>query len=302
MKRTFLRMSLLALAALIAPEADAALKVFACEPEWAALTKELGGDEVDVFTATTALQDPHQIQARPSLIAALRRSDLLVCTGAELEIGWLPLLQRQSGNANVQSGRRGYFEAADAVELLGKPSAVDRSMGDVHPAGNPHFQTDPRRVLDVAKALAARMGDADPANRDLYAHRLADFSRRWQAATARWQERAAPLKGVRVVSHHDYWIYLYDWLGIRQVGTLEPKPGIPPSASHLAELKRELKEQPAKLIIRTAYDDPRASEWLSDQTGIPAVLLPGTVGGTDRARDLFSLFDDTIDRLTKALH
>lgn len=285
----------------VAQPAGAALNVFACEPEWAALSKELGGAAVNVYAATTAQQDPHHIQARPSLIARLRNADLLVCTGAELEIGWLPVLQRQAGNDKVQLGQPGYFLAADQVVKLGVPAHVDRSMGDVHPYGNPHIQTDPRRILTVAAALSERLGELDPAQRDAYTKRFTDFKQRWQAAMARWEQQAASLRGIPVVSHHENWAYLYDWLGIREVGTLEPKPGIAPSASHLAQLKAQLTTQPARMVIRAAYQDPRAAEWLNEQTGLPIVVLPFTVGGTKRAVDLFSLFDDTVDRLLQAL-
>jgi len=282
-------------------QVNAALRVFACEPEWAALTKELGGGLVDVYAATTALQDPHQIQTRPSLIARLRTANLLVCTGADLEIGWLPVLLRQAGNPDVQPGQSGYFPAADQVGKLEVPVQVDRAMGDVHPYGNPHIQLDPRRILTIAAALSERLGEIDTANRDDYANRFADFKQRWQDAILRWERQAVPLRGVRIVTDHQAWIYLFEWLGIEEVGTLEPKPGIAPSAGHLAQLKAELQARPARMVVRAAYRDARASQWLSKQTDIPAVVLPFTVGGTDGATDLFTFYDDTIERLLRAL-
>jgi zinc/manganese transport system substrate-binding protein len=288
---------LLALAAL---PAHAALNVFACEPEWGALAKELGGDLVNVSVATNALQDPHQIQAKPSLIARARGADLVVCTGAELEVGWLPVLLQQSGNAKVQPGQPGNFAAADFVQKLDVPTRLDRAEGDVHAAGNPHIQTDPRNIAKVAAALGARLQQIDGAHASEYAKRQADFAQRWQQAIARWTAQAAPLKGAPVVSQHKGYVYLYDWLGLKEVAVLEPKPGIEPTASHLQQVLATLKATPARMIIYSAYQDPRAAEWLSTNAGIPAVKVPFTVGGSDRAKDLFGLFDDTVARLLAA--
>lgn len=293
---------LLALFLLALATPVAALNIFACEPEWAALARELGGDKVEVFAATTAFQDPHRIEARPSLIAKLRRADLLVCSGAELEIGWLPMLLRQAGNGKVQPGRPGHFEAARHIERLEIPTAVDRSMGDVHASGNPHVHLDPRRLATIAQALSAKLRDIDPGHADDYAARQAAFAQRWQQALAGWEQKAQPLRGVRLVAHHKDWVYLADWLGFEVVATLEPKPGLPASAGHLAALKAQLQQQPARMVIRTAYQDSQAAHWLSTQTGIPAVELPYTVGGSERAGDLFALFDDTIDSMLGALH
>jgi len=294
--------AVLLLSAVLHPVTAADLKVFACEPEWAALTRELAGDHADITTATTARQDPHHIQARPSLIAALRRADLAVCTGAGLEIGWLPMLQRQSGNTAVQNGKPGDFEAAMQVERLEVPESVDRAMGDIHPEGNPHVQMDPRRMATIATALTARLRQIDPVHAADYEARGADFDRRWQAALARWNDAAKPLRGVRVVVHHKGWAYLFDWLGLEEAGTLETKPGVPPSAGHLAELKAELAARPAKMVIYAAYQEDRAASWLSREAAIPAVKLPFTVGGTAGASDLFGLYDDTINRMLAALH
>jgi zinc/manganese transport system substrate-binding protein len=285
---------------LIALPAHAGLRIFACEPEWAALAQELGGDKVSVFSATTALQDPHHIEARPSLIAKLRQADLAVCTGAELEVGWMPMLQRQAGNAAVQPGQRGYFEAAAQVERLEIPAQLDRSLGDVHAGGNPHVHTDPRRIATIAVQLAERLAQIDTTNANFYRARHEAFAMRWRSAMQEWQARAAPLKGMRVVAHHRDWIYLYDWLGLIHAGALEPKPGLPPTAAHLAALKQALARQPARAVIRAPHQDARASEWLARETGVRAVLLPYTVGGTPAAKNLFSLFDDTIARLLEA--
>lgn len=280
--------------------AHAALNVFACEPEWGALAQELGGDKVTVFTATNAMQDVHHIEAKPSLVAQLRKADLLVCTGSELEIGWLPVLLRQAGNSNVLAGKSGNFEAAHYVRMLEIPSRLDRADGDVHAGGNPHIQADPRNIAKVGDALAQRLAETDAPNAAFYQARHKDFSQRWQEATMRWEAQAAPLKGVAIVVQHKGFPYLEDWLGLHEVATLEPKPGVEPTSSHLIEVLTQLQRQPAKMVIRAAYNSDRPSQWLSEKAKIPAVALPFTVGGSDRAKDLFSLFDDTVQRLVDA--
>jgi zinc/manganese transport system substrate-binding protein len=300
LSRSILALCTAPIVALASLPAHAALNVFACEPEWGALARELGGDLVDVTVATSALQDPHQIQAKPSLIARTRGADFVVCTGAELEIGWLPLLLQQSGNAKVQPGQPGNFAAADFVRKLEVPGQVDRSQGDVHAAGNPHIQTDPRNIALVATAMGARLQQVDPSHAAQYAKRQADFTQRWQQAIARWTEQAAPLKGAPVVSQHKAFVYLYDWLGLKEVAVLEPKPGVEPTASHLQAVLATLKSTPARMTLFAAYQDSRASEWLTKNAGIPAVKVPFTVGGSDGAKDLFSLFDDTLARLLAA--
>ncbi len=279
----------------------AAVNVFACEPEWAALAQEIGGDKVKTFAATTAFQDPHHIEARPSLIARIRNADLLICSGSELEIGWLPLLLTQGGNERIQPGSPGYLEASQYVIKLEVPRVVDRSLGDVHPGGNPHIQTDPRNVARVAAVLSERLALLDPGNAALYRQKENEFQGRWQAAIARWQAQAVRLKGVPIVEHHKGFTYLIAWLGLREVGDLEPKPGVPPTTEHLAELVEQMQRAPAKMIVYSSYDDPRAAEFLSKRTGIPAVMLPFTVGGSDRAKDLFGYFDDLVARLLAPL-
>ncbi|MBU1215335.1 MAG: zinc ABC transporter substrate-binding protein [Gammaproteobacteria bacterium] len=279
----------------------AALNVFACEPEWAALTRELAGDGADIYTATSALQDPHRIEARPSLIAKARRADLVVCTGAELEMAWLPVVLRESGNAEVQPGGAGYFEAAMAVHMLEVPTRLDRSDGDVHAQGNPHIQTDARNFLPIANSLAQKLMQRDPANKALYQQRLGAFEQRWRAALARWELQAATLKGVAVVVQHKGFPYLSNWLGLHEVAVLEPKPGMEPSAAWLSQVLDTLQQHPARMVLRAAYQSERPSAWIAQRAHIAAVELPYTVGGSDAAQDLYGLFDDTIARLLKGL-
>ena len=279
----------------------AALTVFACEPEWAALAQELGGDKVKVSSATTALQDVHHVEARPSLIARARNADLLVCTGAELEIGWLPLLLSQSGNRQIQPGQSGFFEAAAFVNKMEVPQLVDRSQGDVHPAGNPHIQLDPQNIARIGEALAARLSQLDAANADTYKTRAASFQKKWRESMQKWETQAAPLNGVAVVVHHKDLSYLLRWLGMRDLASLEPKPGVPPTTGHLSDLLAKLQREPAKMILRSAYADPKAAAWLSERAKIPVVKLPYTVGGSESAKELFGLFDDSIQRLLAGL-
>jgi zinc/manganese transport system substrate-binding protein len=298
-KHTLLSALLLG-ASLLSVSAHAAVNVLACEPEWESLTKELGGDKVKVSSATNGLQDPHRIEARPGLIARTRNADLLVCTGLELEAGWLPVLGQQSGNDKIAPGQPGHFEAGSFVPRLDVPGKLDRSEGDVHAAGNPHIQQNPHNIALVAAALSKRLAQLDPAGAAYYQARNADFSARWNAAMLKWEKQAAPLRNVSVVEHHKNMEYLLNWLGMRQVGTLEAKPGVEPSAAHLGELLAQLQRQPAKMVLRAGYQDARAAQWLSERARIPAVLVPFTVGGDDQAKDLFSLFDVTVQRLVEA--
>jgi zinc/manganese transport system substrate-binding protein len=300
MQRNILAGLLLAAGALLSSAAHAAVNVLACEPEWESLVNELGGDKVKASSATNALQDPHRIEARPGLIARTRNADLLVCTGLELEQGWLPVLIQQSGNPKIAAGQPGHFEAGMVVPRLDVPNRLDRSEGDIHQMGNPHIQLNPHNIALVAAALAKRLGEIDPANAATYQGRLKDFSARWNAAMLKWEKQAAGLRGVAVVEHHKNMEYLMNWLGMHQVGTLEPKPGVEPSAAHLGELLTQLQRQPAKMVLRASYQDPRASQWLSEHAHIPAVLVPFTVGGEDSVKNLFQLFDVTVQRLVEA--
>ena len=285
----------------LASPASAALQVFACEPEWAALAKEIGGDKVSIYVATTGVQDPHLIQARPSLISKARTADLTVCTGAELEIGWLPMIVTQSANKRIAPGGRGVFQPTDYVKLLETPASLDRSQGDIHAGGNPHIQSDPRNMLPVGKALAERFAELDPANAAGYRARYQTFAGNWTAALKRWQVEAAPLRGVNIAVQHRSWVYLENWLGLHRVIALEPKPGVPASSGYLVQVLEVLKKNPVKMIIRAAYEDERAGVFVGGRAGVPAVMLPYTIGGSDQAKDLYSLYDDTLNRLLKAL-
>jgi len=285
---------------LLALPAQAALNILSTVPEWAALAQEIGGDKVRASSATTALQDPHHIDARPSLIARARHADLLLATGAELEVGWLPVVLRESGNARIQPGQPGYFEAAAFVRMLEVPGKLDRADGDVHADGNPHIQTDPRNFLAIGEALAARLALVDSANAAAYRAAYAAFADRWRAKIRQWEAKAVPLKGVAVVSQHKAWAYLYDWLGLREVATLEPKPGVEPSLAHLARVREQAAASKPRMVIRATYNPARPAEWFSREAKLPEVVLPFTVGAPE-AGDLTALFETTVLRLLKAL-
>ena len=297
MKKVVLAL-LLALMPLVS---QAELRVFACEPEWAALAEEIGGELVDAFSATTALQDPHYIQARPSLIAQVRRADLVICSGAQLEIGWLPALLQKANNRDVMPGSPGYMEASSFVLRVDATGNVDRSKGDIHPQGNPHIQTNPHNILAVARVLSGRLSELDPDNTESYEVNLEQFITNWRAAIERWEDAGAALRGKRAITHHKSWVYLLRWLGIEEVANLEAVPGLPPSAAHLGKLTSRFADGGADVIIRAPYQHAKASEWLEERTGIPSLVLPLTIGGSDTATDLYAWFDDIIRRLIEAV-
>lgn len=280
--------------------ASAGARVFACEPEWASLAEEIGGEDVAVYSATHGRQDAHHIRARPSLIAQARRADILFCSGAELEVGWLPVLMQRGARRGVQPGQPGHIMAAEHVELLEKPEKLDRSLGDIHPSGNPHVHLDPRNIARLAGVLADRLARVDPDNAAAHRARLASFRERWAAAMEGWRARAEGLRGMKVVVHHKAWPYLIRWAGLERVAVLERVSGAPPTALHLQRLLQGTGAGEAAAILRAPFEPTDAAEWFSGRTGVPVVELPFTVGGHDEARDLFSLFDATLALLEKA--
>lgn len=279
----------------------AQVNIFACEPEWAALASEIGGDLVDVTSATNAKQDVHHIRAKPSLLAAMRKADLVFCSGASLEIGWLPILIKKAGGPDVQQETIGWLMASDYVQKLGMVEHVDRSMGHIHPEGNPHVHLDPRNISIIAAVVAERLYLLDADNAQIYERNLTAFQSRWQSLMAQWETDAASLKGQKIVVYHNAWAYLLDWLGMDIIASLEPKPGVPPTASHLETVLDQVKGQRVQAILVSPYEDEDAAEWLAGKADIPVVHLPFTVGGNDAADDLAALFTETI-RLLKEGH
>lgn len=276
----------------------AKVNVFACEPEWAALAEEIGGDLVGVTSATSAHQDVHHLRAKPSLLAAMRKADLVFCSGASLESGWLPILLKKAGGPDVQPETIGWIMASDFVEKLQVLQKVDRSMGHVHPEGNPHIQLDPHNIKIVAEMLADRLYQIDPDNAVSYSQNYKAFSQKWAEAMKRWQTDKAILKGKKVVVYHNSWAYLLKWLDMDVVASLEPKPGLPPTASHLEEVLKAVQKAKVKAILVAPFEKENAAQWLSEQSGIPIVHLPFTVGGNENTNNLVSLFDETL-RLLK---
>ncbi len=279
--------------------AHAAINIFACEPEWAALAKEIGSDNVDVFSATRGTQDPHHISAKPSLLAGIRKADLLICTGGGLEVGWLPILMQNAG-ANLQPGQPGNVMASDHISLIGKLASVDRTMGDVHPEGNPHVQGNPANMLVMAKVMAERLSLIDPANKTTYNNNLTAFTGKWNTLLKAWSVKATSLRGAKIVTYHDSWRYLLDWLGMTQIASLEPKPGIPPTASHLDQVLQNVNGTGARIIILSPFDNDQAAKWLSGKTGMKIVRLPFTVGGIDNVNTLDELYAQSISLLKEA--
>lgn len=277
------------------------LRVFACEPEWAALVKVLKPD-AQVVSATQWRQDPHHIEARPALIAQLRSADMAVCTGASLETGWLPMLQERAGNPRVQDGEPGMFVVSKAVELIdANPAAASAGpfAGDVHPEGNPHLQFDPRRMLAVAQALARRVAQIAPSDASAVQAHLARFSERWNARIAEWERKTAGLRSARVAAQHSTFAYLWRWLGIEQVADLEPKPGMPPTPGHLRQLLDTFRAAPPAAIVVASYHDSRSARWLAQQLGgdIEPIVLPLTVEDASAPDALFAWMDAIVDAL-----
>ena len=280
--------------------AAARIHVFACESEWAALAKAIGGDDVTVHSATHGRQDAHYIRARPSLIAQIRRADVLICSGAELEVGWLPLLMQRGARHGIQPGQPGHIMAAEQVTVLDRPETIDRSLGDIHPSGNPHVHLDPENIAILATVLTDRLARIDPTRADGYRARLDSFRARWAGASEKWRARLAALRGMKVVVHHEAWAYFFRWSGLNRVAVLERVPGIPPSASHLREVLDRVRGAGVKAILLAPHDPKDAADWFSGQTGIPVIELPFTVGGLPEADDLFSLFEVTLTLLEAA--
>ena len=295
--RTLAAGCLAAAAALSALPASAEVRVFACEPEWASLAQEVGGSDVTTYSATHGGQDPHHIRARPSLIAQIRRADLLFCSGAELEVGWLPVLMQRGARLGIQPGQPGYLLAAEHVEVLERPTVIDRSLGDVHASGNPHVHADPRNIRVLATVLAARLGAIDPDRADAYQSRLADFHARWDGAMAEWAPRAEALRGTPLIVQHAFWAYLFNWLGMEKVISMERVAGIPPTAPYLQEVLAHSRSTEVKAIVRANYEPSDAAEWLSERSDLPLVELPSTVGSFPEVTDLFSYFSEILTRL-----
>lgn len=291
---------LLALILAAASSQIQAITVFACEPEWGALAKTLVPD-ARVRSATSHLQDPHHIEARPSLIAQLRSADFAICTGAELEVGWLPMLQERAGNPRMQQGQPAMFYAADHVELIDPfKGAITPFSGDVHAQGNPHVHADPRRLLKVAKALALRLGQVFPERKNQVDQNLRKFESELSAKIEVWEKQARHLKGRSVIMQHATFGYLWSWLGMTPMADIEPKPGIPPTAAHLDRVLAMSKASMPHAIVIAQHHDPKPGRWLASNMGLKdkLLILPATVTDEQPA-GLIQWFDLLISRLVQ---
>ncbi|MFH1465925.1 MAG: zinc ABC transporter substrate-binding protein [Pseudomonadota bacterium] len=277
--------------------ARATLEVVATLPDLAAIAREIGGAQVRVTAMAQPGQDPHFVDAKPSLALGLARADLLIVAGLELEVGWLPVLLTGARNARIQKGAPGYLDCSTLVAVLEIPTApVDRSMGDVHPGGNPHYLLDPRRGLAVGRGIAARLEQIDPAHAAAYRAGLAAFETTLSAKIAAWEATAASLRGRPVVSYHRSLGYLADWLGFEVIAELEPKPGIPPRPAQLAEVLQRAQARGVRLVLQEAYYPASTSRAVAEKTSMKLVILPG---GADFAAG--GSYADRIDGLVSSL-
>jgi ABC-type Zn uptake system ZnuABC Zn-binding protein ZnuA len=284
------------------PAAAAKLQIVATLPDYGAIAQAVGGDLVQVTTLARGTEDPHFVDARPAFLRALNRADLLVEGGAELETGWLPALVNGARNPKILGDGPGHVLLSRGVRMLDVPTGpVDRSMGDVHPAGNPHFNLDPANGARMAGTLAAALGRIDPANTGAYQRNARQFTELLEGRMAEWTRTLAPWKGTKVVTYHRSFDYLLDRFGFELVGTIEPKPGIEPSPTHVNALIPKMKAAGVRLILSEPNRLRKTPEHIAEATGARLVLLPGLVGGTEKATDYIALFDYNVRLLADAL-
>jgi zinc/manganese transport system substrate-binding protein len=292
----------LALAATLAgpgpARAQEKIRVVTTLPVFAELVKAVGGGRVEVTAVATPLQDPHFVEAKPSYILAASRADLLVAAGMDLEVGWEPLVREGSRNADIQVGGRGYVDASAHVQKLGVPTGrIDRSRGDVHPYGNPHYWLDPLNAVPLTADIALALTRVDPANAGLYNDRRRAFLANLERRMETWRARMAPLRGKPVAAYHESWEYLARRFGLEIVGTLEPKPGIPPSPSHLAQLMDRMNELDVRLILKEPYYEDKNPQLVARETGARVVELPNQ---PQAGQDYLQFVDSLIDRIAAA--
>ena len=295
-------LSITLLAILAATPAEAKkLSVITATTDLAALAQEVGGDKIDVESIAKGYQDPHFVEAKPSFLLKLRSADLLITVGLQLEIGWLPPLVTQCGNAKIQVGAGGYMDASQFAEILDVPTGtVTRAMGDVHPLGNPHYWLDPNNGRRVAKGIAQKLGEMDASNAAYFQQRFQDFDKRLTEAQKRWDAAMKPYRGRKVVTYHRSAPNFAKYFGLDVVGYVEPRPGIPPSPSHTIELIGMMRRDNVKIIMVEPYFDLKTPESIASQTGGKVVQYMPSVGGAKEITDYFKLFDYDIDVLTKA--
>lgn len=296
-----IRWSLMSVLLLGGMVAEAKVDVVATVPDLAAIAREVGGAHVNVKALARSTQDPHFVDPRPDLIVSLSKADLLVLNGMELEAGWLPALLTASRNPGVQPGQRGYLDASTLVEPKEVPrEKLDRSMGDIHTGGNPHYTKDPRNAVKVARGLAERLSAVDPENAKAYAANADRFAGELGAKTAEWEKALAPFKGTDVVAYHKSWIYFTEWAGLDEVAFVEPKPGLPPSAGHVAKVLGIMRQRKVPLILQEDWYPAGNSEQLARLSGAALVRVPGqTREGQRYVEHMAHLVEETVKALKK---
>ena len=297
---TFLKfiLTLLLLMGTLKP-AYAGLNVVTTTQDLASLTREVGGDKVDVMAMALGYQDPHFVNPKPSYLVKLRNADLLVAVGLELEVSWLPALVQQSRNNKILGGNNGFLNASVGCKILQRPNVrLNRSMGDVHPFGNPHYWLEPENGRIIAQNIVKKLSKVDPENTPFYQSRLTDFVRRLNEASIRWDEMMMPYEGVQVVTYHNSWPNFANRYALDVVGYVEPKPGVPPSPAHMLRLIQQMKAAQVKVIIVEPYFDLKIPESVARATGAKVVVLMPSVAGTEEITDYFSLFDYNLNLLT----
>ena len=278
------------------------LKVVTATEDLAAIAREVGGDKIKAESLSRGYQDPHFVEAKPSFVLRLNKADLLIAVGRELEIGWLPPLITQSRNARIQPGGDRYLDASLTCRILEIPTGqITRAMGDVHPAGNPHYWLDPENGKRIAKAIEGKLAAISPGDAAYFAQHEEDFEKRVSDAEKRWLALMAPYKGTKVVTYHRSWPNFAERFGLDVIGYVEPKPGIPPSPSHTLELIQEMKRQNVKIIMVEPYFDLKTPNSIARETGAKVLVMPPSVGGEKEITDYIKLFDYDIGLLVAAI-
>ena len=279
-------------------EGHAVVRVVGTLPDFAQLAEELGGERVEAESLILGTEDCHFVDPKPSHVVRLHRADLLVFIGLELESGWLPPLLTQSRNTKIQPGEIGYLDASTVIDAQEVPVNIDRSMGDLHPGGNPHYYSSPLEMKKVAEAISARLMELDPEGQSVYETRLEAFRAKFDRKMQEWEAAAAPLKGQAVVEYHKSWVYVMNWLGLKGVGTLEPKPGIPPSPSHVTQLLMRVKSKNVAFVFQSVYHSSRLSTVFASKSGAKLLLLPSMVGAYPEIKTIWDKWDYMIAMLT----
>jgi zinc/manganese transport system substrate-binding protein len=283
--------------------ASAKVRVVSSLPTFGAIAEEIGGDKVEVKSLAKGYQDPHFVDGKPSYILDLNRADLLLHNGLQLELGWLPPLITGARNSKILPGNMGNLDCSTLIPNLLEVTTtkIDRSMGDIHPGGNPHYMVDPKNGIAVANGIAERLKEIDPENASYYDERLRDFVKRLNAKNKEWEEKLAPYKGTKIVTYHKSWVYLSDWAGFKEVGYVEPKPGIPPSPSYVADLIRKIQGMNVKLVIAESYYPQKVPALVAQKAGASLLVLPAQVGGGDGINTYFDLLDEIVNEVTSKL-